>query len=170
MEGNQATRQLSMEEKRILQKIGFQHQVQTWHEDQTGGGSENEASESDNEDNSQNHGNKRKKDDKVGPSKKRAKTDSFPEEIAYSDSNVEIGLKQVMHKKQTQYSIDDHLFELKVKQKEAEGTPPLLISLAEGIKESIVFMLDKLKEQYDGSQHRQVYITVCESNILKGQV
>ncbi len=81
-------------------------------------------------------------------------------ETAYEDENIAVVVKKVLHKQNTQYSLEDSLYELKVETLKPDASPPLLISLEKGLRAGMVYLFNKLKGHYDETEHRQVYRTV----------
>ena len=136
--------------------------------DLQGGGSDDEI-EVDGTDRGQKRPSEERDDDDDEDEEKRRRLDPFKDfTIVYQEGPVKILVRQVKHKKQTQYSIEDNLFEVSVKTDDSNITPPLLVSLEKGLKMSLIYLVDKLKDMYDQSENRQVYMTVCEKNILRG--
>lgn len=107
-------------------------------------------------------------DDSGKKEKKRRTDDPFtePQEV-FEDGNVKILVEKVMHRKNTRYSLEDNLYEMKVHTLKKDATPPMLISLEDSIKKALKHMIDVLKKGYDTTEHRQIYFTVVESNILR---
>ncbi len=100
---------------------------------------------------------------------KRAKINELESGVnVYQDNNVVISVKKIDHKKQTRYNLEDHLFELRIRALHADMTPPLVYSLEKGIRTALISVITTLQKIYDETQHREVYLTVCEKSILRG--
>ncbi len=89
-------------------------------------------------------------------------------EVAYQDNNVKFTVQKVKHKKFNQFHLEDSLYEIKVRTLKPDATPPLLLSLEKGLKGAVTYLFDKLKTSNNPEEHRQVYSTVCEKNIING--
>ena len=74
--------------------------------------------------------------------------------------------QKVAFKRNTRFSIDDHLFNLIVSGKRRQ--PPLVFNIAKGLKLALTKLLDYLKKIYNKDNHHQVFVTVIESKILRG--
>ncbi len=86
----------------------------------------------------------------------------------YKDDEYIANIKAVSHKRRTQYSLSDHLFDVKIRPRN-QDEKPYLINLEEVIGKALVNILDQLKEAYDAKQNQnQIYITIIDKNILKG--
>ncbi len=86
--------------------------------------------------------------------------------IVFTDPNVEVEVKAVEHKRYTRFRSDDHLYQVKIHPKRRNA--PLLLSLENALREALLAILIKLKNNYPSHLHQQVYITIIESNILHG--
>ena len=86
----------------------------------------------------------------------------------YEDEMYKIFIKAVAHRRQTRFSLSDHLFTLWIETKPVQEEP-FLLDLEEALQKALVHVLDRLKDVYNASQNQnQVYITVIEKHILNG--
>ncbi len=88
----------------------------------------------------------------------------------YSDDAYIAHVKAVSHKRRTQYSLSDHIFDLTIAPKNKHTNQrPYLINLEEIIGEALIKILDRLKTAYKRTiKQNQVYITIIEKHIIKG--
>ena len=84
----------------------------------------------------------------------------------YEDPHAIFSAQRVAFKRNTRFSLDDHLFNLSVSGK--RRLPPLVSNIARGLKIALIKLLDELKKQYTDKNYHQVYVTVIENNILRG--
>lgn len=122
-----------------------------------------------NTDGSENAQQERPSADSPPPAKKRRSEEPFTSrEIAYEDDSVKITVELVQEKKLNRFSLENRLYEVKIHTQKSDTAPPLLLSLENAIKAGLIYVINDLKSQYDTSEQRQVFFTVCEKNILNG--
>ncbi len=104
------------------------------------------------------------------PNKRAKLGDPFASEegtIVFNNSSVKIKAKSIAHKRFTRFSLNDHLYNLTIKNLSG-GNEPLVINITKAIKEALKNVLDRLKTVYGKDLHHQVYVTIIENKILKG--
>ncbi len=85
----------------------------------------------------------------------------------YSDRSIVVKAQSVAHKRFTRFALNDHLFNLSIKNV-SKKREPLVLNLSKAIKEAIKNVLELLKLSYAQNLHHQVYITIIEQKILNG--
>ncbi len=76
-------------------------------------------------------------------------------EIVYEDRRIKIVSRKSQHKRHTRFNLEDVLYTLKVEEK-TRGRLPLLMSIEEGLKQSLISILEKLQNMFDKDNHHQV--------------
>ncbi len=84
----------------------------------------------------------------------------------YSDTNVQINVQAVEHQRHTRFRAEDHLYQVNIQAN--RRTAPILLSLETALKEALMAILLRLKNNYPSIFHHQVYITIIENKIRHG--
>jgi hypothetical protein len=87
--------------------------------------------------------------------------------IAYEDKSLKIIAKSVAHAKSSIFSLEDHLYTMRLELKEKKQVP-FLLNLEEALEKALIFVLDELKKRYPKDKHHQVDVCIAENRIRSG--
>ena len=87
--------------------------------------------------------------------------------IIVNNSDYAIRVKATSHARQTRYSLQDHLYNIWVEQKD-RGPAPYIIDLEEGLEKALVAVLNHLKNSYPSQNNYQLYVTIVDNSITSG--
>ncbi len=87
--------------------------------------------------------------------------------IIVNNSDYLIRVKATSHARQTRYSLDDHLYNIWVEQKD-RGPAPYLADLEEGLERALITVLNNLKDSYPMQRNYQIYVTIVDDSITSG--
>ena len=111
---------------------------------------------------------KRKDSDADNDPNKREKVgDPFESgRTVFKDKNLQIEVQSIAHKRNHRFSLDDHLYNMKIEARNNESL--LVFNVASALRVALTKVLDQLKSSYAKDLHHQVYVTVIERKILNG--
>lgn len=87
------------------------------------------------------------------------------DETVYEDDSLRWYLKKVPFKRQKEFNITDHNFQLKAVKKRSEQEQPLLISILVAFQAAVLNMLKHLQQFYTTGTATQLYLTISQGKM-----
>ena len=85
----------------------------------------------------------------------------------YQSPSFSITVQQIEHTRRTRYSMDDHLYDIRIHPKQGQQMP-FLLNIEPALQTALTYVLELLKQLYPAQNNHQLYVTILDRSLLKG--
>jgi hypothetical protein len=88
--------------------------------------------------------------------------------ISYENDIFELILQKTNHIRQKKFNLEDHLFHMKIRLKNANAPPPLLRDVLDFLNIAFNQILTNVRQFYNPQDHNVAYLTLFQTPMING--